>query len=248
MSSETIPARGERQLSDADWINIINRVLSGDLLPRNSSGIVTDLAGQLGTDSLEWLKVRISSGHWATGDIKVIHPYNGEVAPGQGWMLCDGRTIGQAAYDTEHGAGSWATYVVSSLLNGKKLPGMTNLYAIGKATTPQDGSAPITTVGNPAHTISVEHSHRAATDHGAASNDTVSSSGSDDATAINTSGTAKNGSHYTLKTAANSQRMGITGGGMGMGSGVARAPGDAANWSEDIRPDSIEACFYMRIV
>lgn len=251
MSSETIPTRSERQLSDGEWFNILNRVLSGDLLPRNSSGIVTDLAGQLGTDTLQWLRVRISSGHWSAGDIKVIHPLNGEIAPGQGWMLCDGRTIGQSAYDTEHGSGAWATYVGSSLLNGKKLPTMTSRYTIGKATTPQDGSAPITSVGNAGNLLTlvggIDHSHFVATDHGAAATDTTSNSTTDDAVNMNNGGTAKDGSHYTIGVSANSQRMGLPGADIGIGSGPAVTAGDT-EWTGDIKPDSIEVCFYMRII
>lgn len=242
VSDDTIPTRGEKRLNDADWWNVIKDALSGDLLPRNASGVATDLAGSLGTETFQFLKALIASGHWVPGDIKVIHPYNGDALPGQGWMLCDGRTINESNYDIEHGAGSWDIYVGSSVLDGKKLPGMTNRYAVGVDATTQDGSGTITPVGNAGNVANLEHHHDFIRGiNSATQSDIASSAGADNDVTINNSGTGKNGGVYTLSVVAGALRLALPGG------GIAGSTSDSLSQTEDIRPDSVEVCFFMRV-
>jgi hypothetical protein len=251
-STDTIPTRGEVQKNDAEWFNVLNRALSGDLVPRNGSGIAADLAGSLGSDTIRWLKAFIASGHWTPGDIKVIHPYNGDVAPGEGWMLCDGRTIGSTAYDTEHGSGHWSTYVGTSPLNGLKLPSMTSKYAVGKATTPQTGSGTITSVGNAGNVISVAHAHNVITPNVAGTSDLTSSSTTNDAVSLNNNGSTKTGSARALSIVANGLRLSDSSGSAPAATYAALFDGVTTHFpptgNTDIRPDSIQVCFYMRVV
>jgi len=133
--------------------------LEGDQVPRNTSGVPTANAGSQGTSALPYLKTHVSSGYWSAGDMKMHHSYNGAVGPGQGWMLCNGRTITEANYDAEFSAGDFATFIGSSPLLNKDLPDMDNKYPVGADATTQDGSAPLTFVGNATHQINIQHSH-----------------------------------------------------------------------------------------
>lgn len=140
-------------------VNDIRTALYQDLVPRSSSGTTTSLGGSLGTATYLWLKARIASGYWSLGDIKVHHTYNGAAPIDEGWMLCDGRQITEAAYNTEHGSGHWATYVGSSSLLNKYLPNMTGKYIVGSATTTQSGSIAITFSGNASNQVNLQHTH-----------------------------------------------------------------------------------------
>lgn len=55
--SDSIPTRSDGQTITADWSNLFKRVLSQDFLPRNSSGVVTDKAGSLGSSSFNWTSI-----------------------------------------------------------------------------------------------------------------------------------------------------------------------------------------------
>src|SRR4051812_26816518 len=57
MSDITLPLKIDGQTIDASWFNTIRDALGGDLIPRNTSGIATDLAGSLGTSSQRWVNV-----------------------------------------------------------------------------------------------------------------------------------------------------------------------------------------------
>ncbi len=234
MGLDIIPTIRELQKNDAEWFNALNRALSQDLVPRNSSGIPTDLAGSIGSSTLRWLFLRIASGHWVAGDVLAMHPYDGELSPGEGWMLMDGRIVNQANYDIEHGSGHWATFIQSSLIDGKYLPNMVDMYAVGKATTAQDGSAPITTVGNPGHTIDLRHNHNWLDAKAAGTTDqTYDSSGA----AIN------------LPTTRSASFNGLQ---LGLGAAIetwadAYTTKSLSNGT-DISQDSMEALFYLRII
>lgn len=52
--NDTIPTRSNGQTITAEWANVLKRVLSQDLLPRNSSGVVVDKAGSLGSSTYNW--------------------------------------------------------------------------------------------------------------------------------------------------------------------------------------------------
>lgn len=52
--TNTIPTRSTGQTILPDFFNTIKTALTGELVPRNVSGVATDEAGDLGTNSLRW--------------------------------------------------------------------------------------------------------------------------------------------------------------------------------------------------
>lgn len=164
MGYDPISSAQPTSVIQASTFNKLIAAIKGDFIPRNASGTAQTLIGSLGSTTFKWLKAHIESGYWSTGDIKQHHTYNGIASPGHGWMKCNGRLINQANYDLEHGEGSWATYVGSSILDGKFLPDMTNRYAVGGDTT-QVGNVAITSVGNPGNTKNLGHTHNMSHTH-----------------------------------------------------------------------------------
>ena len=140
-------------------VNQYFQALSQDLVPRNSSGVSTDDGGSLGTSSVQWKSANIRTGYWEAGDIKCHHTYNGLLPVGQGWMQMDGRIVNETNYNTEHSAGDWDTYIISSLIDGRFLPQFTNTFIIGVTTTTKDGTIAITPVGNIDNEINLQHTH-----------------------------------------------------------------------------------------
>lgn len=67
MSSDTLPDRTAGQTIFADHQNIFKRAFVQDVVPRNSSGVATDVAGSLGTALLKWL----------TGHLNTLYLYTG---------------------------------------------------------------------------------------------------------------------------------------------------------------------------
>lgn len=160
MSAETIPTRQAPQQLKKEWINFIRSVLIGDYVPRNSSAIAEDSAGALGNSTYPFKDYHVAVGENGPGDLDFIYDYAGTVEAPEGWMLCDGRVINQTNYDTEHGSGAWAAYIVSSSLVNKYLPNFNGKYMrsdSGAAT--QAGSSPITSEGNAGNTINLQHNH-----------------------------------------------------------------------------------------
>lgn len=243
MGLGTLPTRSDGQRINLTWFNVLTTALIQDLLPRDGSGVVSNGAGSIGSSSFKWLSgyittlystiANITTGYWAVGDIKIHHSYNGAASPGEGWMLCDGRQITQANYDTEHGAGRWASYIGSSPLANKYLPDLTNRYAVGKATTTQDGSVAITSVGIAGHSINLAHSHTVnAHTHDLGNHTHAYGSGS-------SSGFAASGTGVAPTTAGPSTNT----------SGSASPGTDSKlNSPQSIQPDSIEVQYYMRII
>jgi hypothetical protein len=133
--------------------------LTNDIVPRNASGVATTIEGSIGTSALKWLKAHIASGYWDVGDIKPHHTYNGVAAVGQGWYPCDGTIINEANYNSVHGAGSWDTYVVASVLDGKYAPDMTGKYLVGSSSTTETGTSGINSVGASGNQLNLAHAH-----------------------------------------------------------------------------------------
>lgn len=233
MGTQRLPTRTNGQIIDESWFNAITRLLLDYVVPRNSAdGSTLDLAGSLGTPVLRWVKAFVSEGHWSVGDYKMHHSYNGAVGPGEGWMLCDGRVISEANYDTEHGAGSWDTYIGTSPLDGKYLPDFDDRYFLGKATTTQDGSGAITAVGNLNSRLDMTHIHKAFESNAANTNDQVWDS----------AGSLVTMSKAAAKSGATTHYLADDSGGADMYTQDNTAAGI------DIRPDSIEVQIYMRII
>lgn len=55
MGLDTIPARSDNTTIYAEHVNVFRRVLAEDLVPRNTSGVITDEGGSLGTSTYRWL-------------------------------------------------------------------------------------------------------------------------------------------------------------------------------------------------
>lgn len=230
MGSGSIPTRANGTAIDQLWFNSIQQALGADVFPRDTGGNVADVPGSLGSSTYRWLKAFIASGYWTLGDYKYHNTYNGAAPVDQGWMLCDGRQITQANYDTEHGAGSWATYIGTSPLLNKYLPGGAGKYLVGSATTPQDGTAPITTVGNAGNVANLSHSH------------TVNSHTHDMG---NHTHTLPNGTIIGVGAGA----LDPTTGGPSTNLTGATSPGtDSQLGTANIQPESIQAQLYMRII
>lgn len=62
MSTENIASRTDNTTIYAEHVNIFKRVLGEDLVPRNTSGVATNAAGDCGTDTYRWDNVRANSG------------------------------------------------------------------------------------------------------------------------------------------------------------------------------------------
>lgn len=94
------------------------------------------------------------------GEVKAFHTFNGTVSIPRGWMIENGNVVNQSNYDAIHGAGAYTSDGISSspILN-KNLPNMTNKYIIGSGSTTQDGSSAITSVGNSGSQIALNHTH-----------------------------------------------------------------------------------------
>lgn len=131
----------------------------GSILPIDpTTAAAVPNAYNVGSSEYPFKKAFLASGYWTPGDIKAHHSYNGALSPGHGWMLCDGRQITEANYNTEHGANTYATYVGTSTMLNLYLPNLSNKYLVGDTVTSQSGAATITSVGNTLHSVAHAHS------------------------------------------------------------------------------------------
>lgn len=240
MGTNTLQTLPEGTSITVDGINQYKKVLAGDIVPRNSDGTPEDIAGALGTDVIEWLGLAVASGFWAPGDLKPHHTYNGIATVNQGWYPCDGSVVNETNYNAIYGAGSWATYIVTSIFDGKYSPNLTDKYLVGAASTGQDGSGAITSVGNADHEISVEHTHTVnAHNHqwligtGGATR-TLNTVGPYPAQSYNSSGALVDYESYPMSSKYTSNSSPVT---------DARLATD-----QSIRPESIEVIYYMRLI
>ncbi len=246
MGIDTIPSRADATTIVATWFNIIRSALNGDLVPRDSTGAAVANAGSLGTATYPFLRAEIASGQWILGDIKAHHTYNGAAPIGHGWMLCDGRVITEANYNTEHGANTWATYISSSPLLNKYLPGLTNKYLVGAATTTQDGSGVITGVGNDSHQINIAHTHTVDghTHDMANHTHTLAAAGGSDYSASHSApyspyvGGGDPAEGWAITSPPSTNTSGSAG----------PATNSALSTTQSIQPQSIQVQYYMRII
>ena len=248
MGTNNLSTKNDGDVISADDPNQFKTALDSDLVPRNSSGVPTDEAGDLGTSSLKWRRAEIASGFFFPGMMVPVHTYNDTVTPGQGWMKCDGRVINEENYNTEHGAGSWDKYIGSSDLDGKYLPDMTdNIYLAGTDETTQDGSSALTTIGESgsiidfSHTHTVDHNHKYVKFNGIgeipqiydASGNLITPTAGANQTVDSPFSAGSNGSNnpvdlYTEKVAA--------------------VTSSAGGSTQSVKPESLEVIWYMRII
>lgn len=249
MGTDTIPVRSDGQTIQSTHPNLLRTVLIGDLVPRNASGIATDEAGNLGTSTLAWLKAFIASGYFSVGDIKAHHTFNGTAPIGHGWMLCDGRVVSEANYNTEHGAGTWATYIGSSPIDSLNLPDLTGKFLVGAASTTQDGTVAITYTGNASNQVNLQHTHTGPAHvhkiyefQGGANDQSYDVTGN--AQTLPTGGIKAGGqAHIEYSTAATNapDDMYTTEAGTGN-------TGNGLSTTQSIQPHSLQVVYYMRII
>ena len=259
MGIDTLPSRADATTIVATWFNVLRSALNGDLVPRASTGVATANAGSLGTVTYPFLRAEIASGQWILGDIKAHHTYNGAAPIGHGWMLCDGRVITEANYNTEHGANTWATYIVSTALLNKYLPGLTNKYLVGAATTTQDGSGVITGVGNSSHQINIAHTHTGGAhvhnwyypQAGAGIGDlTYDGNGATKVVDYHTNTVGTGYGIAVVDVSTSAALLGVVGGSPVPNYTDSRSPVTDSQLSatQSIQPQSIEVQYYMRII
>lgn len=233
-------------------VNQYFQAFAQTIVPRNSSGVAANNGGDLGTSSVSWKNAHITTGYWEAGDIKCHHTYNGLLTVGQGWMLMDGRIVNSTNYDAEHSSGDFATFIVSTLLDGKRLPNLNAKYITGAASTTQDGSVAITSVGNTSNVINLIHTHtqnsqRWYEPNAAATHELRDSTG---ATVLLSIPGITDAGHGIGTGRCSSFASGITNGGC-ISISAFEEHIDTANGlsaSENIRPESIEFTCYMRII
>ncbi len=290
-------------------INKFKTALSGDHVPRNSSGVATNAGASLGTSTYRWDSVwgdtfrfqkaagtnavtmqspaglaaaytltlpaslpsvpsnvivaaagtttYVAAAAVMAGDIKMHHSYNGAADPGEGWMLCDGRQITEAAYNTEHGAGHWATYVGTSPLVNKYLPNFSGKYAHGVAATTQAGTVAITSIGNAGNTINIAHTHTGGSHRHQWFNWTAA--GTVDGS-FDTNGTGQNITSTTISGSVSHIIAGSANDFAGIGTAVLGIGADqyttlnsattdsSLSATQHIEPESIEVQYYMRVM
>jgi len=99
MGTNTLQTAVDGVVISSDNHNSIKGALTQDFLPRNSSGVVTDEAGDLGSSSYSWKDLYVKSLNILPTGMMV--PYAGSTAPSK-WLLTDGDTIGDIGSGADH--------------------------------------------------------------------------------------------------------------------------------------------------
>lgn len=247
---DVIPVTDHNELVDA---------MEVDLIPRNSSGIPTANGGKMGTPTYPWIRATITTGYLFCGQVILFHDFNGAISPGHGWMKCNGDVIGSTAYEAVHGVGTWATYIVSSPISGKNLPNMAGRYPVGKATTPQDGTVAITSVGVTGSTLNLAHTHIGPTHTHTwyVMNGNTSTDNSYDANGnqnlVKTPATGSGGGAFALQSTLKTGFFLLdNSGNFSFHTSHSDQPSNTTDSQltspQDIRPESIEFQYWMRII
>jgi hypothetical protein len=182
---------------------------------------------------------------WSVGDIKLHHTFNGLAPVGRGWMICSGQQVLQANYDAQHGAGAWVSDgAASSPLFGKHLPNFNSKYAVGSATTTQDGVFSMSSVGNSSHQVNLQHSHQwyHSTGYSGGHDATFDSSGNSAgllAVSKTQTGTSLKAIHLY------DSGLAVTAPFTGLGDSYTNKSGSAA---QNIQPESIQVLYLMKVI
>lgn len=175
------------------------------------------------------------------GEIRAFHSFNGVIPIPRGWMQCDGSVIGSSAYDAIHGSGAYASDGIASLLlHGKYTPNLTNKYIVGSASTTQDGTSTITSVGNASHQINIQHSHSHSHIWHTYESDI---SPSKDGAGTNLSVDSSGGSSWkgiSLVDKSSNSTLGITG-------NTNTNAADALSTTQSVQPESIQFIHIIRV-
>jgi hypothetical protein len=145
--------------SSQDHFNIYQESFEGDQYPRDEDGNAEDLAASLGSDTYPWQQAAILNGWLQSGVIVPWYDYDGLIPLPQGYMRCNGVQINQENYDAQHSSGDWLTFVGSSPRENLYTPNLSEKFIKGTTGATQDGSAPITTGGNPGNLLDLTHDH-----------------------------------------------------------------------------------------
>lgn len=227
MGTGTLVEKNDRDIISTNDFNQYKRALSNDLVPRNSSGAPVAEAGNLGTDTFPFEQLNVTVGHLFTGMIMHFLSYNGTVDnPGEGWMKANGDIVSASNYNAIHGANAYETFIGTSPLEGLYLPNMNDRYLIGQDTSLlnwEDGTTSIGSVGS--HTQSPPNHNHVQNAH------THSLSPSRPSSFGNTGGNT-----VVSNTDANTSSNGF---------GTTSLNSSA---SIDIKPESIECEFWIRII
>lgn len=118
MGTDTINQAVDGTVIPADNHNSIRGALSQDFYPRNSSGVVADEAGDLGSATYEWKKIYVKDMEISGSIVQltgfdvlpsgIVVPYSGSTAP-TGWLLCKGETIGNTGSGATHTGSEYET-------------------------------------------------------------------------------------------------------------------------------------------
>jgi hypothetical protein len=183
--------------------------------------------------------------------IMPVHTFNGAVTPGQGWFPCDGSIINEANYNAIHGAGSWAEYIGTSILDGKYSPSMNNKYLVGASSTAQDGSSAITSVGNSSHQVDLQHTHTTPNHN----HRWYIPQGSSDDNIFDVNGTqrdiseaSRTGLGIDVISGAGLSNSAATTSALYTGNEGAGTTGNGGSTTQSVQPESVQAVYYIRII
>lgn len=158
MGTNSLATKSAGQIISPDDPNQYKTALSGDIVPR-VSGAATANGGNLGTSTYPFIRANITTGYFGCGMVIPFLTYNGLNDIPQGWFPCVGGIVNETNYDALHGAGSWASYIGTSPLDGLYVPSFSERYPMGATTTPQDGSIAFTSEGNASNQVDSSHTH-----------------------------------------------------------------------------------------
>lgn len=224
--------------------NAIVAALKQDLVPRNSSAVAEADAGRLGTSTYPWDRANITTGYFVCGDVKMFHDFNGLISPGHGWMKCNGGQVTEVAYNAIHGAGMWDEYIVSSPIENKFLPNMNNKFPVGATNTTQDGSIAITSEGNAAHQVNLQHTHTGPShNHQWMEYD---GSGQDMSTFQSDGAATGDVMTATFQTGGSGRALNV--GDYYTSNAGTGNTGNGGSTAQDIKPEAIALEFWMRII
>ena len=255
MGTGSFTDQNDGEVADAVDVQQLIDAGKGDLVPRNSSGVATANAGDLGTSTYPFKKAHITTGFFCAGMIMPIHDFNGTITPGQGWMKCDGSIINETNYDAIHGAGSWDTFIGSSALDGKYTPNMNNKYLVGVTNTTQTGASALTSVGNASHASSAaSHSH-SLPNHNHIWYGSTGDSATDDATydsnssSSNITATSKTGGEYIqVGSGAGLGLKNDDGNNLYTSIDIGQSNTGLASPAVNVQPESIQVEYWIRII
>lgn len=252
MGAGNFTNQNDGEIANASDVQQVIDALKGDQVPRNTSGVPTASSGDLGTESLPFKRVHSTVGFFFPGMIMPVHDFNGSVSPGHGWFPCDGTQINETNYEAIYGVGTWATFIGSSALDGKFAPDMTGRYLTGASSTTQDGSNPISPVGNEDSEVNLQHFHGLPNHNhqwydyqtDALSSTTFNSFG----TSITIPEDFKNVGAARAIVANDDNNAGVLSGDLYTSSNSSGNTLNGLSSTQDIRPESIEVKYFIRIV